>query len=457
MTTASHLILHILEHLVKVVPVGTNQALLQLMWAMVSGAFLRSRGAVHSGMQEAGFTDEEINRGWQALRYGVWRSEELLMRWRAWVAEETPWQPQVYEGWRPLAIDITTFWRPRLQGWRARFFHQVAQRLMPGVAFAIVVEVGHIARQRVPLLRKLIRGDREGETAAMLHARLLAWVRLHLAPKQVAVCDGGVQLQQMQAARVPRFLLRMAKNCTLRRNTLPPQEDNGGKGGRPREYGCLVRPLARTYSGRPIAASQPDVCGRFTVGDAQSGEAVTVRFHGWHGLVRPDQKVAAANETVSVRVFFDPRFHQPLVLATNIAASAQAIYQLYGDRWPVEQSPLAAKQMLGLHRHFVFAPASLWRLPELALLLGNVLTIAATLLPPMPSGYWDRHPKKRPAGYGARWEAPVFQTLTPLTAEFGKRRLTRPICRRELRPIAAFRGRFKPPDCLFQANFGPHC
>lgn len=390
----------------------------------------------------------------------MWSSEELLRRWREWVARETDWQPHVYEGWRPLAIDLTAFWRPRLQGWAARFFHQVAQRLMPGVAFAVVVEVGHITRQRVPLLRKLIRGDREGETEATLKGRLLAWVRRHLAPDQVAICDGGVELQQMQAAGVPRFVLRMAKNCALRRNVLPPPE---AKGGRPREYGARVRPLARKYRGRLIAASQPDVSGSFTVIDEQNGEAVTVPFHGWHGLVRSDQKVAADNgparhaETVSIWVFFDPRYRDPLVLATNIAASPEAIYQLYGDRWPVEQPPLAAKQMLGLHRHFVFAPASIWRLPELALLLGNVLTIAATLLPPLPSGYWDRRPKKRPAGYGERWQAPVFQTLTRLTGEFEKRPLIRPICRRALRPTAAFRGCFQHPDGLFQANFGPHC
>lgn len=454
MTTASHLILHILEHLVKDVPVGTNRALLQLMWAIVSGAFLRRRGAVHSGMQEAGFRDEEINRGWQALRYGVWRSEELLRHWREWVREETPWQPQEYEGWRPLAIDLTAFWRPRLQGWSARFFHQVAQRLMPGVAFAVVVEVGHIGRQRVPLLRKLIRGDRKGETEATLKARLLAWVRRHLAPHQVAVCDGGFKLQQLQEAYVPRFVLRLAKNCSLRRNTLPRPK---GKGGRPRAYGAKVRPLARTYGGHAIAASEPDVCDRFTLIDEQSDQAVTVSCHGWHGLVRLDQKVAATNEPVSVWVFFDSRFRDPLVLATNVAASAEAVYHLYRDRWPVEQPPLVAKQMLGLQRHFVFAPASLWRLPELALLLGNVLTIAATLLPPLPSGYWDRHPKKRPAGSDERWPAPVFPILTRLMGEFEKRRLIPPTCPRDLPRIDAVRDCFKPADGLSQANFGPHC
>ena len=34
MTTASHKTLQVLEQMVKVVPVGTNLALLQLMWVM---------------------------------------------------------------------------------------------------------------------------------------------------------------------------------------------------------------------------------------------------------------------------------------------------------------------------------------------------------------------------------------------------------------------------------------
>ena len=46
--------------------------------------------------------------------------------------------------------------------------------------------------------------------------------------------------------------------------------------------------------------------------------------------------------------FFDPRYREPLILAANFDASAETIYQLYRDRWPVEQLPLAAKQMIGL-------------------------------------------------------------------------------------------------------------
>ena len=69
---------------------------------------------------------------------------------------------------------------------------------------------------------------------------------------------------------------------------------------------------------------------------------------------------------------------------------------LYRDRWPVEQLPLAAKQMLGAARQFVHAPETCQRLPELALLAGAVLSYAAATSPAVPTGFWDRRPQPTP-------------------------------------------------------------
>jgi len=55
-----------------------------------------------------------------------------------------------------------------------------------------------------------------------------------------------------------------------------------------------------------------------------------------------------------------------------------------------------ARQLLGLKRQFVFAPASRRRLPELALLAANILTYLAAVLSPLPTGFWDRRPKRTP-------------------------------------------------------------
>jgi len=77
--------------------------------------------------------------------------------------------------------------------------------------------------------------------------------------------------------------------------------------------------------------------------------------------------------------------------ATNLPVSAYALWCLYRDRWPIEQMPLAAKQMLGAHRAFVFGGESRYRLPELALLAGNVLTYVAATSVAVATGFWDRY------------------------------------------------------------------
>ena len=69
--TASERTVQLLAEIVKPVPIGTKLALLQLMWAMVSGAFLQSRGAVHSAMTAAGFAADATRGSWQALRRGA--------------------------------------------------------------------------------------------------------------------------------------------------------------------------------------------------------------------------------------------------------------------------------------------------------------------------------------------------------------------------------------------------
>jgi hypothetical protein len=184
---------------------------------------------------------------------------------------------------------------------------------------------------------------------------------------------------------------------------------------------------------------------------------VTITAHGWRHLVRSDQKADQSQATLTIWVYFDLRFRQPLVLATNLDAEAATVFRLYCDRWPVEQVPLFAKQLLGLQRHFVFAPASIWRLPELALLMGNILTVMATLLPPMPSGYWDRYPKKRPDACHAHWNRRLFQIPIPFRSEFGKKRREPTTYQRESTPIGACRRSFQPAAALFEAAYGPHC
>jgi hypothetical protein len=107
-------------------------------------------------------------------------------------------------------------------------------------------------------------------------------------------------------------------------------------------------------------------------------------------------------------------------LGTKVALLPETAFKLYLDRWPVEQIPLVAKQTLGLQRQFVFAPESCQRLPELALVATNILTYLAATSPPMPTGFWDRCPKKRRDVSDGFWRKLFFPKMPSIQCSFGK-------------------------------------
>ncbi len=431
MSIAIEQTIHTLQIVLQMVPVGTNLALLHLLWSMLNGSFLISRGAIFPALAANGFSQEAIRRSWTALRYGQWHINELIIAWRQHVRAEGQWQAHEYEGYRPVAADITAFWRFRLQGWPGRYFNGIANRLLGGIGLAIVADIGHVGGHRLPLLRKIIRAHPQDMSQDKLKVLVLSWLAHHLAPDEIAIFDAGAHVREMQTTGVPRFLIREAKNCTARRNYLPEYQR-----GRPPEYGQLVRPLPRQHKGKTIAASQPDKVESFVY------QGRRIEVHRWYDLVLTDKKVAEQTDTYDILVFFDPLYVNPLVLATNVTLLAATAFKLYLDRWPVEQLPLVAKQTLGLGRHFVFAPACCHRLPELALLAGNMLTYLAAILPPMPTGFWDRCPKKRQGGCVESWPRLIFPVRPFLRATFGKNIRLPAIYPRELRLIGGVNGIF---------------
>lgn len=425
----SHTI-HVLQIIVQTVPLGTNLALLQLMWTILNGSFLPSRGAIFPALKANGFTPVESRRIWGAFRHGVWLVNSCLSPWRLYVLSEGQWQSHSYEGYRPVAVDWTAFWRCKLKGWSGKLFHGLVGRAMRGVGLGVICQVGEVDGQRIPLLRQLIRSSHKDSSEAALKTATLRWVRHHLEEGEVAIIDAGVEISDMQALQMPRYVIRLALNCTGRRNYLPQYK---GRGCRPK-WGGIVRPLPRTHLETVLEATPPDRCQTIRF------EGRDIEVQGWSDLVLPGYQPGQAPATFTIWVFFDPLYKTPLVLGTNLAqAQPLTIFCLYLDRWPVEQIPLVAKQMLGLHRQFVFAPESCCRLPELALLLANVLTYLATVLPPMPTGFWDRHPKKHLAASVVSWQARLFLKLPSLTPNFVKRPPLPLICPRAWPLIAAKR------------------
>ena len=425
MTTASQITVQFLEQIVKFVPIGTNLALLQLMWAMITGSFLTSRGAIHSALANSGFEPGEIRRSWRALRRGQWNIHELIGNFRQQVKQTGQWQVREYGGYRPLAVDTTAYWRPRLQGWPGKLYRQLTGKTMIGIGFGLIADVGRVGEQRLPLIRAIVRGHNAAEKETTLKERTVAKAAGLLNENEVLLHDGGLSIAQLQAAGVVRFVVRLGTNCTARRPYLP---DYKGRGRRPTK-GILVRPLSRKWKERTLPATRPDVTMSFNIDERP------VIARGWHELMRSDLKVADKHELYSIWVFADPLFKTPLVLGTNLPAAPEVVFRLYLDRWPVEQIPLAAKQMLGCQRQFVFAHTSCWRLGELAFLVGNILTWLAVLLPPQPSGYWDRHPKKHQGACAGSWRRLFFQMIVCLTGNFEKSVRLQTIYQKELMRI----------------------
>jgi hypothetical protein len=361
------------------VPVGTNLGLFWLLWALVSGRFLLSRGAVFPALADRGLPADAVRRSGAALAYGRWAIQPLVKAWQHVVQQEGVWRPHQYEGFRPVACDLVGFFRPRLSGCLGKHYQSGADKALPAIVFAVVAAVGSVGKLRLPLLRLILRTDPRDHSEAALQRRAVRQAGAGLQQDEVLVVDAGFGVADLLMGHVPRFVARVARNFTARRNSLPPYN---GRGRRP-AYGGRVRPLPRQYKGKTIAATPPDATAQWVVAGR------LIRAQVWDNLVRATAQPGAA--AFRCAVIHDPRYHAPLVLATNLTVSAYALWCLYRDRWPIEQVPLAAKQMIGAQRAFVFGGESRYRLPELALLAGNILAYVAATVPAVATGFWDRH------------------------------------------------------------------
>lgn len=374
----------LLSAIVAGLPVGTNLSLLLVLWMLVSGQLLETRGAVLPGLARLGLSAAAVRRAWAALGQGRWRSGGLLARWTRVVESEGHWQPRVHGGYRVVAADITAYWRPRLRGCVTKHYHAVAGKALPAIPLGMVARIGRAGEQRLGLPVVLVRADGDDPSPSALLRKLLKAAARALAEDELLVTDREFHPSHHQAAGVTRYVTRLPKNATARRASCPSYPGRG----RPTKYGALVRPLARQYQGRLIAATPADQEVRWQDG------ATTVRAERWCDLVLSD--APAGSTSFDIVAIHDPRHAQPLLLASPLRLSAQELGAAYADRWPIEQLPLAGKQMIGAARQFVHAPETCQRLPELSLLAGAILSYAAATSPAIPTGSWDRQPRRTP-------------------------------------------------------------
>ena len=88
----------VLARVVQRVPVGTNLGLFHLLWMLLSGRLLLSRGAVIPGLAALGLAEKAVRRAWAALAYGKWHAAQLLEAWGHLVQEEQAFHAHQYGG-----------------------------------------------------------------------------------------------------------------------------------------------------------------------------------------------------------------------------------------------------------------------------------------------------------------------------------------------------------------------
>jgi hypothetical protein len=406
MQEAVYRVVGLVSALVVDLPIGTNLGLLHLCWMLLGGKLLLSRGAIFPGLSAVGLSEGAVRRAWTALGRGRWTSHRLVKQWARVVEAEGCWQPHRHGGYHPVAVDITGFWRPRLQGCPTSHYSTTAGKALPAIPLGIIARIGSVGQQRFGLPRALVRAD-PADPSPGAHRRVLLTRAVKLqAPTDVLVMDREFTVGQVQAAGATVWVTRLLKNMTARRAEAPAYRGRG----RPPKYGDLVRPLARRRKGQVIAATAPDQATTWTEPD-RDGDRI-LRAEQWTGLVLPD--AAPGSPTFTVVAIFDPAYAEPLLVATPLALTPQVLRELYRDRWPVEQIPLAAKQMLGAARQFVHEQETCQRFPELALLAGAVLTYAAATSPAVPTGSWDRQPRRTPGRLRRLLNHATFPTDFPL-------------------------------------------
>ena len=84
--------------LVAGVPVGTNLGLVLLLWLLLTGRLLGSRGAVIPALSALGLPPAAVRRTWAALGQGAWTADRLLANWQGWVAQDGAWRPHTVGG-----------------------------------------------------------------------------------------------------------------------------------------------------------------------------------------------------------------------------------------------------------------------------------------------------------------------------------------------------------------------
>lgn len=371
-----------------------------LLWTLLAGYLLPSRGAVFPALHNSGANDKEARQAEAALREGKWNIQRLLRRFHWLVHQEHHAQRVSMAGWRPLLIDWVGFFRPRLARCSSKHYDSSAGKSLPAIELGMVATVRQIQARTIPVLVEL---NRSGDTLSLLQL-----ARTKQSTRDVLVADRQVKISHLEAAGICHFVVRSQQNLSARRSDVILPEP--GKRGRKPTRGRIVRPLARHYKGKILAATPADREENFV----ENGRQMEAK---WFDKI----VIAGSNLVVSCLVIKDPRYKNEWVLLTDLSrASAATVYQLYCSRWKIEQLPLTGKQMLGGHRSFVHAATSRYRLPEICLLCASLILYLSATCEAIATGFWDRHPERTPGRYRRVLSQAKFPQFRELTVGHGR-------------------------------------
>ena len=257
----------LLCQVVQILPMGTNLGILRLLWTILSGRLLFSRGALFPALIEAGLSDVQARQAEAALREGKFCVTGLIERLRRQIRCEGQWQERNIGSYHPFIIDWVGFFRPRLFGCLSKQYDSRAGKALPAIELGLLARVGLILGKRIPLLCGLTRG---GDTLCLLRV-----AKQKMSKQDVLIADPQVKIAHLAAAGIEHFVVRAAIDFTARTKEIPAYAGRG----RYAKQGSIVRPLPRRYQGKSIASTEPGRREQFVY----QGRSLQVEL--WDGLV----------------------------------------------------------------------------------------------------------------------------------------------------------------------------
>ncbi len=265
MPEAVYRMMTLLSWLTGVLPVGTNLGLPHLLWMLVSGQLLATRGAVIPGLSARDLSERAVWRARAALGQGDWSSARLLAQWREMVAAKGHWQVHTHDGYHAVAVDVTAFWRPRLRACPTTHYRALACKAVPAIPVGLIVRVGSVGDQRLALPLGHVRADATDPRPGG-QERLLVRVAVARRPADEAlVLDAGfgVALLQEESACPNSPSSPWPSSPTSRPPSRPSRPASGTVAPSPRPVAFGVPspacPFRGTSGSRPICAQRRPV------------------------------------------------------------------------------------------------------------------------------------------------------------------------------------------------------